>query len=226
MSSKVALVTGSYRGIGLATVSALLSKGYTTILTSRNPESARAAIEQLSGKGELHYHQLDVTIQHSVDACRAWVEQEFGRLDVLINNAGINYDTWQNAATADLRNVQDTMDVNLYGAWRMAMAFIPVMQRNGGGNIVNVSSGAGSLNDMTPGTPAYSISKAAMNVLTIQLAAEVANDGILVNAVCPGWVRTEMGGQAAPRSPQEGAAGIVWLAELETGGYGRPKHGQ
>ena len=217
--SKVALVTGAYRGLGLETVRQLLEMDYEVILTARSREKAEAPLKALSARYDgVHYHDLDVSKQDSVSAIHTFVNDKFGRLDVLVNNAGINYDTWHSARDADLNEVTQTIDTNLMGAWRMCQAFIPLMKSQGHGRIVNVSSGAGAIEGMGPGTPGYSVSKAAMNVLTIKLAAKMQGTDVLVNAVCPGWVRTEMGGSAAPRSVEEGAGGIVWAATLEEGG--------
>ena len=214
----VVLVTGSNRGIGYATVKELLKLGHTVILTSRNEKDGQIAALKLEKYGDVIYHQLDVSDSVSIEKIVKFVEDEFGRLDILINNAGINYDTWQKAADANLEIVEETLNTNLYGAWRMAQAFIPLMKKNKYGRIVNVSSGSGAFAEMGSGTPAYSISKAALNVLTIKLAHEVQNDGILVNAVCPGWVRTKMGGPTAPRSLEKGAETIVWAATLPDNG--------
>lgn len=217
--NKVALVTGSYRGLGLETVRQLLARGYEVILTARSQEKARVPLKELTAQySTVHYYDLDVSSQASVTAIKAFVEEKFGRLDVLVNNAGINYDTWQSAQDAELEEVAQTLDTNLMGAWRMCRAFVLMMKSEGYGRIVNVSSGAGAIEGMGAGTPGYSVSKAAMNVLTIKLAAELQGTGVLVNAVCPGWVRTEMGGNAAPRSVVEGASGIVWAATLEANG--------
>lgn len=216
--NKIALVTGANRGIGFAIAKTLIQKDYIVILTARNEASGQEAIHNLGNPDGIYFHPLDVSDQASVDQVKTYIEQTFGRLDVLINNAGINYDTWQKATNADLSNVQETLDTNLLGPWRMANAFIPLMKKQGYGRIVNVSSGAGALPGMAGGTPAYSVSKAALNVLTIKLAAELPIDDILVNAVCPGWVRTDMGGSGASRSPEKGAETIVWAAELPTGG--------
>lgn len=217
--NQIALVTGAYRGLGLETVRQLLEKGYEVILTARSRDKAEAPLGELKQRYMgVHYHDLDVNSQESVMAIWQYVMTDFGRLDVLVNNAGINYDTWHSAESADLEEVWQTLDTNLMGAWRMAQAFLPIMRQQGHGRIVNVSSGAGAIAGMGGGTPGYSVSKAAMNVLTIKLAAEVQGTDILINSVCPGWVRTEMGGSAAPRSVEEGASGIVWLADLPTGG--------
>jgi NAD(P)-dependent dehydrogenase (short-subunit alcohol dehydrogenase family) len=160
---------------------------------------------------------LDVTDPDSIAYLAGAVEQQFGRLDVLINNAGILYDTWQTASNADLAVVQEAIATNTLGHWRMAQAFLPLLKRSQRGRIVNVSSGAGALSSMGAGTPAYSTSKAALNAFTRLLAAELQGTGILVNAVCPGWVATEMGGSGG-RPVADGAAGIVWAATLPDGG--------
>ena len=214
---KIALVTGANRGIGLEVCRQLLALGHHVILTSRDETKGRQAAAELNGDKNLTYHPLDVESEDSVEAIRGFVEREFGRLDILVNNAGINYDTWQTAVEADLEESHYTLEINLFGPWRMCMAFIPLMRKKDYGRIVNVSSGAGALSGMGGGTPAYSISKAGLNALTIKLAAEVQAPNILVNAVCPGWVRTDMGGSNADRSVEEGARGIIWAATLADG---------
>lgn len=219
MNQKVALVTGANRGIGFETVRQLLKRGYKTILTSRNEERGRSAMEKLEAfGGMLHYLGLDVVDDQSVLDAATSVERDFGRLDILVNNAAINYDTWQKAVDADLDQVRETLNVNLLGPWRMCQAFLPLMRKNGYGRIVNVSSESGSMAEMGGGTPAYGVSKAALNALTIKLGAELRGTGVLVNSVCPGWVRTEMGGPGAPRSPEKGTETIIWLAELPANG--------
>jgi NAD(P)-dependent dehydrogenase (short-subunit alcohol dehydrogenase family) len=140
----------------------------------------------------------------------------------LVNNAGILIDRDDvTASNADLETVKVTLETNLMGAWRMCQAFIPLMKKNGYGRIVNVSSGAGEFEYMAKSGgywPAYSVSKASLNALTVMLASELKRSNILVNAVCPGWVRTDMGGSNAPRSVEDGAATPVWLATLPDGG--------
>ncbi|MEM9391222.1 MAG: SDR family oxidoreductase [Bacteroidota bacterium] len=214
---KIALVTGANRGIGLEVCRQFLDLGHHVILTSRDEDKGRKAAAELNGDKNLTYHPLDVGSDESVMAVKGFVEREFGRLDILVNNAGINYDTWQTAVGADLEESHYTLEINLFGPWRMSQAFIPLMKKKGYGRIVNVSSGAGALNGMRGGTPAYSVSKAGLNALTIKLAAEVQEPNILVNAVCPGWVRTDMGGSDADRSVEEGAKGIIWAAIIEEG---------
>ena len=164
--------------------------------------------------------RLDVTHADSIEG----LARELDRVDVLVNNAAILYDTWNRAATVDLDIVREAMETNLYGAWAMSQALLPQLRRSGHGRIVNVSSGAGSLATMGGGTPAYQVSKAALNAFTRTLAGELRGDGILVNAVCPGWVATDMGGPAG-RPVEEGAASVVWAALLPddgpTGGFFR-----
>lgn len=218
-NSKIALVTGANRGLGKEVCRQLAQEGYRVILTSRTEDKGRAALADIAQEDlDIVYHQLDVNNQQSIATIKAWIINTYGRLDVLVNNAGINYDLWHNALNADLEECHETMEANLFGPWRMAQTFIPLMQEKGFGRVVNLSSGAGALNGMDGGKPAYAMSKAALNVLTIKLAHLTANDNILVNAVCPGWVRTDMGGKEATRSIPEGAKGIVWAATIEDGG--------
>jgi NAD(P)-dependent dehydrogenase (short-subunit alcohol dehydrogenase family) len=211
---KIALVTGSNRGIGFATVKELLIKGYTTILTSRNKESGLKAESELKKYGDVDLQLLDITNSESIKSLVNYVQNKYGKLNVLINNAAINYDTWHSASTADLKQVRESIETNLMGAWEMIQAFIPILKKSKNANIVNVSSGAGAFSEMGAGTPSYSVSKAALNALTIKFASDLRTYNILVNSVCPGWVRTDMGGLAAPRSPKKGAETIVWAAEL------------
>jgi NAD(P)-dependent dehydrogenase (short-subunit alcohol dehydrogenase family) len=218
-SEKVALVTGGNRGIGLEVTRQLARLGFSVILGSREIENGeRAAVDFRTDVLKIFARQLDVTDRQSIDALKLWVEERFDKLDVLINNAAILYDTWQRATDAGLNVVREALETNTFGAWRMCQAFIPLLRKSDQGRIVNVSSESGSLSVMGGGTPAYSISKVALNALTRMLADELKSSRILVNSVCPGWVATEMGGPAAPRSVEEGAAGIVWAATLAGGG--------
>jgi NAD(P)-dependent dehydrogenase (short-subunit alcohol dehydrogenase family) len=218
-SGRVAIVTGANRGIGLEVARQLARLGFKVILGARDAEKGEQAAASLVEEGlEVVAARLDVTEQESIDALRLLVEERFGRLDVLVNNAAILYDTWQGATTANLDTVREAFETNTLGAWRMALAFIPLLRRSPHGRIVNVSSESGSLTVMGGGTPAYSVSKVALNALTRLLADELHADRVLVNSVCPGWVATEMGGAGAPRTPAEGAAGIVWAATLPDDG--------
>jgi NAD(P)-dependent dehydrogenase (short-subunit alcohol dehydrogenase family) len=225
----VALVTGANRGIGLEVCRQLADRGLTVVLGSRDADKGDRAVAGLGvGKGTVLPCQLDVTDPDSIERNRARVTADFGRLDVLVNNAAILYDTWQHAVDADLAQVREALETNLFGAWSMVRAFLPLLRRSRHARVVNVSSEAGSLSTMGGGTPAYSLSKAALNALTRMLAAELRTERILVNAVCPGWVATDMGGKGG-RPVAEGAASVVWAAMLPddgpTGGFfrdGRP----
>ena len=222
---RVALVSGANRGIGREIVRQLAEKGITTILSSRDEEKGRTAAEEMNGN--VVVKRLDVIDEDSVDRLASFVEDEFGRLDILVNNAGIANDSGQRGVDADLGNVREALEANLFGAWRLCEAFVPLMQRNGYGRIVNISSGMGALNDMGGGSPAYRVSKTALNALTRILGSELRGSGILVNSVSPGWVRTDMGGSDASRSVEEGADTPIWAATLPdngpTGGFFRDR---
>jgi NAD(P)-dependent dehydrogenase (short-subunit alcohol dehydrogenase family) len=223
---KVALVTGANRGLGLEVARQLALRGFTTILGARDAQKGERAASSLRQSGlKIIPVQLDVTGQESIDAARHLVEERFGKLDVLVNNAGILYDEWQRAENANLDTVHEAFETNTLGAWRMCQTFIPLLRRSEHPRIVNVSSESGSLTVMGGGTPAYSVSKAALNALTRMLADELRAAHILVNSICPGWVATEMGGPAAPRTVEEGAASVMWAVELPddgpTGGFFR-----
>src|SRR5918911_3906485 len=224
MKQQVALVTGSNRGIGFEIAKQLAMKKIHVILTSRNLANGEVAVSNLDRDGveNVVAMELDVSNQISVDSLSNEVEKTFGRLDILVNNAAILIDKDDTVASnADLETVKATLETNLIGAWRMCKAFIPLMKKNGYGRIVNVSSGSGQFEYMAKSGgywPAYSVSKTSLNALTVILASELKRSNILVNAVCPGWVRTDMGGNNAPRSVEEGAATPVWLATLPDGG--------
>jgi NAD(P)-dependent dehydrogenase (short-subunit alcohol dehydrogenase family) len=217
---KIALVTGGNRGLGYEACRQLAQLGLRVLLGARDLTKGKSAAYQLNEKEglDVKFYQLDVSDQNSISNIVREVDQRFGRLHVLVNNAAILYDTWQEAVNADLEVVNYALRTNLFGPWRLSQAFIPMMKANRYGRIVNVSSLGGSLQYMTyGGTPAYSISKAALNMLTRKLAAELVNTGILVNSVDPGWVATDMGGRGG-RSVHEGAKGIVWAATLSDDG--------
>jgi len=214
---RIAIVTGANRGIGLEVVRQLAQRDYTVVLGSRDLVKGEAAAKRQHMGERVLVRRLDVIDQRSIDELRDEVSGTFGSLDALVNNAAILYDTWQKASGADLDAVRQALDTNLFGAWRMCQAFIPLLHESRHGRIVNVSSEAGSLAEMGGGTPAYAVSKVALNALTRMLASELRRDHILVNSVSPGWVATDMGG-AGGRPVSEGAASVVWAVELPDGG--------
>jgi NAD(P)-dependent dehydrogenase (short-subunit alcohol dehydrogenase family) len=218
-SVRVALVTGANRGIGFEVCRQLAQQGFTVVLTARDAGKARAAVAKIKSVRQIEPLALDVAHRESIDTAANEVARRYGCLDVLINNAGINYDTWETAENADIDGtVAETITTNLLGPWRVCQAFLPLLRKSLAGRIVNVSSESGSLARMGAGPPAYQVTKAALNALTRTLAGELRGTRILVNAVCPGWVATDMGGAGAPRSVKEGAAGIVWAATLPENG--------
>jgi NAD(P)-dependent dehydrogenase (short-subunit alcohol dehydrogenase family) len=220
----ISLVTGGNRGIGREVCRQLSQLGHTVILTARDQDAAAEAAKDVGA----YSLRLDVTDAISVNDVVRYVADRYGRLDVLVNNAAITYDTWQRATSADLAVVREAAETNLYGPWLMVQQFLPLLRRSDHARIVNVSSEAASLARMGGGTPAYTASKTALNALTRMLAGELRRDNILVNAVCPGWVATDMGGPGG-RPVADGAASVVWGVTLPdngpTGGFfrdGRP----
>lgn len=191
------------------------------MLTSRDPEKGRSAAAQL-GKNVVFF-PLDVADLEQIQRVRQFVLAEYGRLDVLVNNAGVYLDKGANTLTLAETVFRETLDINLFGAFRMCQAFMPIMKERGYGRVVNVSSRLGSLADMKGRNASYRISKASLNALTCILADEVRDYNIKVNSAHPGWVRTDMGGSQAPRSVEVGGDTIVWLATLPddgpTGGF-------
>jgi len=216
--NRIALVTGANRGLGFETCRQLAQLGLTVILSARDLTKGEVAAKQLIERGlDVMFYELDVLNQSHMNRIIRQIEQRFGRLDVLVNNAAILYDTWQSAVNAELEIVNQALASNLFGPWKLSQLCIPLMKRNNYGRIVNVSSGAGSLHYMGSGSPAYSISKAALNAFSRILAADLHGTGILVNSVDPGWVATDMGGRGG-RPVEDGAKGIVWAATLPDNG--------
>jgi NAD(P)-dependent dehydrogenase (short-subunit alcohol dehydrogenase family) len=222
----VSIVTGGNRGIGLEVCRQLAALGHRVVLGSRRLDAGEQAAAGIDG--DVVARQLDVSDPDSVGAAAEWVGEAFGRADVVVNNAAILYDTDNRGVSVDLDLVHEGFETNLFGAWRMVQALLPLLRRSDHGRIVNVSSEGGSLASMSGGAPTYSISKAALNALTRVLAAELRADGVLVNSICPGWVATDMGGPGG-RPVAEGAASVVWAVTLPddgpTGGFfrdGRP----
>jgi NAD(P)-dependent dehydrogenase (short-subunit alcohol dehydrogenase family) len=206
---RVALVSGANRGIGAEIARELAADhGFLVYAGARDPDEVEAAdgIEPL---------RLDVTDQGAIDAARDRIQSEAGRLDALVNNAGV-YGDPIGAAGYDLQRAHEVIEINTFGPWRLIEAFLPLLRASDAPRIVNVSSGAGQLSDMNGGRAAYRVSKAALNALTRTLASD--ERWVKVNTMCPGWVRTDMGGSAAPRSVEEGADTAVWLATLPDDG--------
>ena len=216
---RTAIVTGANRGIGLEICRQLAQLDYHVILTSRVEAKGLAAVETLRNSGgEILYHRLDVTKQESVLHLRDFVVSRFGTADILVNNAAILPDPFGRILKVDAGKFQAAFETNTIGPLMLCQAFIPMMRKQNYGRVVNVSSGAGQIVNMVNDMPAYRLSKIALNGLTLMLARSVKGCNVLVNAACPGWVRSDMGGPNADRSLGEGADGIVWLATLPDGG--------
>ena len=210
---KIGVVTGANRGIGLEICRQLAKFDNQVILTSRNIGAGEAAQAKLKAEGIIvDFHQLDVTSAQSIARLATYVENKYGRLDILINNAGVFIDDKHSLLTVDIDTIRKTMDINSYGSLMMIQAFTPLLKKADQGRIINVSSGIGELADLGPSYPSYRLSKITLNLHTQVLADELSSAGILINAMCPGWVKTDMGGANAPRSVAEGADTAVWLA--------------
>jgi NAD(P)-dependent dehydrogenase (short-subunit alcohol dehydrogenase family) len=230
--TRVALVSGGNRGIGLEIARQLARRGLLVVLGSRDLEKGRAAAQTIIDEGyPADVVRLDLTDGNSIASAVEGVVLRHGRIDILVNNAAILIDG-PGGFRSSLFELQadtarKTFETNVLGPLRLTQAVVPLMERNGYGRIVNLSSGAGQLSDMRSGFPAYRISKTALNALTRITASELASTNIKVNAVCPGWVRTDMGGLEAERPVEIGAETPVWLATLPedgpTGGFFRDK---
>jgi len=230
--SPIAVVTGAYRGLGLETCRQLAERGYRVVLTARREVEGAAAAARLADRGlDVRFRALDITDAASVQRLRDNLRDELSRIDCLVNNAGIFPDPAPGSEAsgifqADLDTVRRGLETNTLGALRVCQALIPLMEGNG--RVVNVSSGMGQLSEMNGCCPGYRLSKTALNAVTRILADELLGTGVKVNAVCPGWVRTDMGGSDATLSVEEGARGIVWAATLPddgpSGGFFR--HGE
>lgn len=223
---KVAVITGANRGIGFEVCKELAEAGVEIILTSRDAAKGKAACSKLQDKKlPVRYHQLDVRYKDSIERLSVFLKNEIGRCDILVNNAGIfpdahnaGGDDWPSVFTTPVDTVRSAMETNVYGPMQVCQAVVPLMIKNNYGRIVNLSSGMGQLTHMNGHCPGYRISKTGINVLTRILADELKDHNILVNSMCPGWVKTEMGGPGATRELPEGADTAVWLATLPDGG--------
>ena len=235
-SLPLALITGGSRGLGFETARQLGRLGYRIFIASRTQARLEQAAQSLRADGCLvSFHAFDMQDQHSIQALVEEVKKKDVAIDVLINCAGVMYEAGddkgyrpevgRNASVlrSPEQNVMDTIAINMIGTWSVTRALAPYLAR--GARIVNVSSSMASLGEMGPGYYGYRASKAGINVFTRTLAYEMRPRGILVNSVCPGWVKTNMGGPGAARDVADGAAGIVWAATLPpdgpTGGFFR-----
>ena len=208
--TKIALVTGGNRGIGYAIAQGLLAKGYQVIISARSLDKTKQAADRL--QGSVIPVELDISDDLSIKAALATVKQNSDRLDVLINNAGIYPDEGVNILTIDRDLLNFTFNTNTFGAIHVTQAFLPLLEKSTDARVINISSGYGEINGLSSDVPSYCLSKLALNGATIMLADALRSKGIVVNAMCPGWVRTDMGGTSAPRSPEQGADTAIWLA--------------
>jgi NAD(P)-dependent dehydrogenase (short-subunit alcohol dehydrogenase family) len=214
----VVVVTGGSRGVGLEVCRRLVNLGFAVVLGSRDLRRAEIAAKEIDPDGErVTPCHIEVDNSVNIDALGEWVKERFGRVDALVNNASTAPDLWAMGGNTDLSPVAEALDINLFGAWRVTQALLPLLRSSPRPRIVNVSSEGGSIARISGGRPAYTVSKAALNALTRMLAAELYRDGVLVNAVCPGWTAQE-GGNAGGRTPAQGAASVVWAVTIPNGG--------
>lgn len=230
MHTRIAVVTGANRGLGLETSRQLAVLGYHVIMTARDATKGQAAAQQLkSRKLDVEFQPLDVTDAASIQALASYIKKHHGKIHTLVNNAGIFIEAMDTQGASILNTrpdvIQKTFATNTLGPLMLSQALAPLMQDYG--NIVNVSSGMGQLSDMNGLWPGYRLSKTALNAVTRILAEELQSKHIKVNSVCPGWVRTDMGGAEATRPVEQGAETIVWAATLDdngpSGGFFRDK---
>jgi NAD(P)-dependent dehydrogenase (short-subunit alcohol dehydrogenase family) len=217
------VVTGASRGIGLEVCRQLAALGYVVVLGSRDLRAAELAAKELDPNGDrIVPAHVEVDNSVNVEQLAQWIRERWGRVDAIVNSASTAPDQYAIAGTTDLSPVAEALDVNLFGAWRVIQALLPLLRSSPRPRIVNVSSEGGSIALMSGGRPAYSVSKAALNALTRMLAGELYRDGILVNAVCPGSTgdggRGGAAGRGGSRSVAQGAASVVWAVTLPNGG--------
>ncbi len=224
---RVALVTGANRGLGFETCQQLARLGFAVVLTARDQEKGEASAQKLRDEDlDVRFHPLDVTNEESIKRLAEFIEKEFGRLDALINNAGIFISEGSGNLMDDALDIfRRTLETNTFGPLNIIQKLVPLMQ--GEGRVVNLSSGMGQLTDMGNGSAAYRISKTALNAVTRLAANAIHGSNVKVNSACPGWVRTDMGGTGAPRSLEQGVETVIWLATLPddgpSGGFFRDK---
>ena len=221
-SQQIAVVTGGNRGIGLEISRQLAKKGIHVILTSRDAAKGQAAVEELGKEGlSVEHHELDVASSESIQAFGSWLKDTHGHVEILVNNAGIMIDSSRGERSvfdSTPETLTETMQTNVYGPLQLIQQVLPLMRKTGYGRIVNVSSGMGQIGDMGGGFAGYRLSKVSLNALTRIVNAELPDGNIKINTMCPGWVRTDMGGANASRSPEQGADTAVWLATLSEHG--------
>jgi NAD(P)-dependent dehydrogenase (short-subunit alcohol dehydrogenase family) len=224
----IALVTGANRGIGREVAVQLAGRGYDVILSARDPHAAAQAAAELAAQTgtRMSALTLDVADSASIASAAEQMRRDPGRLDVLVNNAGIGTDWGISGTAPDFEAIDRALQTNFYGAYRLTVALLGLLRASAHPRIVNVSSGMGGVAEMGGWSPGYRVSKAALNAMTRILSTELAPEGFLVNSACPGFVATDMGAQfGATKSVEDGAAGIVWLATLPddgpTGGFFR-----
>jgi NAD(P)-dependent dehydrogenase (short-subunit alcohol dehydrogenase family) len=208
---KYALVTGGNKDIGFAICQGLLAAEFEVILAARSIDKAKIAIEKLQSD-RVHPLILDVSDDDSIDRAAKDFGEKFAHLDVLINNAGIYPDEDVNILTVERELLAQTMNTNTFGAIHTTQAFLPYLSKATAARVINMSSGLGALDGMSTDTPSYSLSKLALNGATILLATALKSQKIAVYSMCPGWVKTDMGGSGASRSPEQGADTAIWLA--------------
>lgn len=215
----VAVVTGALKGLGHETAKELLAKNFHVVIAGRDEKRGKVVEAEMKSFGDVTFVHLDVADTNSIDAFAKTVLEKFKTVDVLVNNAGIFPDRDKIEGSADLqKEMIKGLQTNMIGPFLLIEKFLPVMLKNGHGRIVNVSSGMGQLSAMGTGSPAYRMSKVALNGVTKFFYAQTKGTNILVNSVCPGWVKTDMGGEKATRTLDQGAFGIVWAATLEKDG--------
>jgi NAD(P)-dependent dehydrogenase (short-subunit alcohol dehydrogenase family) len=211
---KLVLITGANRGIGLETARQLGRRGFHVIVGARDEEGGRRAVECIQAQGgKATFLALDVSSSDSIHAAARQLATLADRLDVLINNAGIYPDKGLTILTLSRDRVDQTLQTNTFGPLEVTQAFLPLLRKSAAARVINVSSGYGQLEGLSADAPSYCLSKLALNGLTIMLAEALKADGIAVNSMCPGWVRTDMGGANATRSVERGADTAVWLAD-------------
>jgi NAD(P)-dependent dehydrogenase (short-subunit alcohol dehydrogenase family) len=207
---KIACVTGANKGIGFEIVRQLLPRGFHVVLTSRNREAGERAVSKL--KGDVSWQQLDVSDDASIERAAATFGDRHKHLDVLINNAAIYPDEGLDILSISREQLVATFQTNTFGALRVTQAFLPYLREADSARVINISSGYGEIDGLSANVPSYCLSKLTLNGVTLMLHQRLNSEGIVVNSMCPGWVRTDMGGRGATRSVEQGADTAVWLA--------------